>query len=467
MQTLWFAIFVSSICLEGLGRKYLPGVPSAVFYFMKDAVLLVGYFFFRPPTAVTRVARHLYRGFGVAWIAGFIWTIAELFNSEQQSLTLGIIGLRSYWLWWTVPVLIAGTLQRSTQKRRAIYILVFIAAGISVLAALQFASPPDSAMNLYSVVDGEEVSAGGSGAIIPITGRARVSSTFSYISGFSDFAILVPTLLLSLGLETQDRRLRRFALFATVVSAAVVPMSGSRSSIILGIAVLTITAWTAGFLFTRIGRRIVIGAIAVTIVALVAFPDAFFGVQSRFSDTDETSSRIEQAAVFLPPVALYLFDYPVLGLGTGMQQGGNLRQLLHVYPKYEVELETGKYLVELGAIGYLLIWTAKFGLIVALLRSYSILKRAGRRGSAGAALSYAVLTLNGTLTFDHIWQALYFTGCGIILAEVVAAVRRDPVMPANRSSAMLRLQAETVTPVAFQAPLGTSQPEVNGRSTAK
>ena len=35
MQALWYTLLVSSICLEGLGRKYLPAVPSLVFYFLK------------------------------------------------------------------------------------------------------------------------------------------------------------------------------------------------------------------------------------------------------------------------------------------------------------------------------------------------------------------------------------------------------------------------------------------------
>src|ERR1017187_5014879 len=68
-------------------------------------------------------------------------------------------------------------------------------------------------------------------------------------------------------------------------------------------------------------------------------------------------------------------------------------------------------------------WMAKLGLMVGLLRSYSILNRAGRRGSAGAALSYAAMTMVGNLTFDHNWQALYFMGCGFVLAEVVDVLR--------------------------------------------
>jgi hypothetical protein len=32
----------------------------------------------------------------------------------------------------------------------------------------------------------------------------------------------------------------------------------------------------------------------------------------------------------------------------------------------------------------------------------------------------------GNLTFDHIWQALYFLGCGFILSEVVSVMRPPP-----------------------------------------
>jgi hypothetical protein len=86
-------------------------------------------------------------------------------------------------------------------------------------------------------------------------------------------------------------------------------------------------------------------------------------------------------------------------------------------------------LIELGPVGYLLVWTAKLGLIIALIRAYALLKRAGRRGAAGAALSYAALTMVGSQTFDHVWQALYFLGCGFILAEVISVQRARAVVP--------------------------------------
>jgi hypothetical protein len=69
--------------------------------------------------------------------------------------------------------------------------------------------------------------------------------------------------------------------------------------------------------------------------------------------------------------------------------------------------------------------------MVAFLRSYRILKRAGRRAAAGAALSYAAVTFFGSITFDHIWQALFFVGAGFILAETKTALESLRAEPAG------------------------------------
>ena len=384
--------------------------------------MLAGYFLVRIPPSVTRTIKLLYRGFGGFWAVALLWTFIQCFNPEHQSPLLALIGMRAYWLWWLAPFIVTGFLLERARKRRAIQILLFLTIGISVLAALQFAAPPDSALNLTSVVDGEAQYAADF-AIVGTTGRARVSSTFSFVSGFQDFVILIPTLLLSLGLNTDDRRLRTWALLTTLLAASVVPMTGSRTAIILGGGVLLLTSWSAGLFFTVIGRRIMVGAIVGAVLAIVAFPDAFLGVRDRF-DSDETNDRLVAAATVLPPVALMALDYPPGGLGTGMQQ--NARASLRVYPKWEGELENHRYLIELGVVGFCLVWTTKLGVMVALLRAYRILQRAGRRAAAGAALSYAAVTFFGNLTFDHIWQALFFIGCGFILAETISALESNP-----------------------------------------
>lgn len=435
MEVAWFVALVSAICLEGLGRRYLPFIPSGAFYFLKDAVLLLGYFLFRPSGEVGRLVTYLYRGFAIFFVISIGWTVAEVFNPSQASLSLGIIGLRSYWLWWFAPPVVASALSRPKLRERAIYVLVALSLGIAGLAAMQFASPADSSLNMYSVWNGEEVYSADT-AVVQSTGRARVSSTFAFPSGFSAFAILVPTLLLSLALDSKSPRLRTAALVGTLVTAAVVPMAGSRSSVVEGVAVLFITMWASGLFFTRVGRRVLLGSVVAAFVATAAFPDALLGVQSRFDNADETAGRFMDLAAILPPVALATYDYPAIGIGTGMEQ--NARVSFGVDSPWDVEAENGRYLMELGPMGYFVVWMSKLGIMVALVRGYRILKLAGRRGSAGAALSYAALTMFGTLTFDHNWQALFFLGCGFILAEVLAARQSMAAVAAPAQQALGR-----------------------------
>src|SRR6185312_10374710 len=178
---VWFVLLFSTICLEGLGRRYLPQIPSVAFYFAKDLVLLFGYLRFGPTTNVKNIAGYLYRGFGLAWVIAFGWTVIELVNPQQKSVVLGLIGLRAYWLWWLAPALIATVLQDERNKRRGIQVLLVMATGISLLAMVQFASPPTADVNLYSVVNGEEVYA--DQTTVASTGRARVASTFSFLTG--------------------------------------------------------------------------------------------------------------------------------------------------------------------------------------------------------------------------------------------------------------------------------------------
>jgi hypothetical protein len=422
MEAAWFTALFSAICLEGLGRRYLPFIPSVAFYFLKDVILAIGYLLFRPAPGVSKIVSHLYRGFGLFWIIGFVWTVIEVFNPRQTSPILALVGLRAYWVWWFAPALIAQILSRERNKRHAIYVFLVMSMGIAVLAALQFAAPSNSSLNLYTVQGGEEIYAADM-AVVGTTGRARVASTFSFLSGFQDFTILVPALLLALGLEAKQGRFRNAAFLGTFATAAVLPMSGSRSGIILGAGVLLITAWTSGLFFTRVGRRVLIGGVVAAVLSVTLFPDAILGVQDRFQDTDETHGRYMDALeAFVPPLAIAQVDGPpFLGVGTGMQQ--NARASMHVEAEWNEEIETRRYIVELGPIGFLAIWFTKVGLMVALFRAARILKRVGRRGAAAAATSYAVMTLFGSLTYDHVWQALYFLGCGFILAEVVSVSR--------------------------------------------
>jgi hypothetical protein len=184
-------------------------------------------------------------------------------------------------------------------------------------------------------------------------------------------------------------------------------------------ALCVLVAWRAGLVFTAAGRRIMMLGVGAGLMMVFAFPDAIQGVMDRFASED-TEARFEQLTSLIPPIPLTTADYPLMGLGTGMQQAFRLRFGVPA-GKYLSEVEFIRYLVEVGALGYLLVWLARLGLVVALWRASKVLKKAGRRAAAGAAVSYALLTFFGSPTFDHIFSALYFLGFGFILHEAVHA----------------------------------------------
>jgi hypothetical protein len=442
MKKHWFLVFMSAICLEGLGRRYIPQIPSMGFIVLKDVLLVLGFMLFKPQQSVIRINRYLYRGYSMAWLGMCVWAFFEMFNPEQPSFLLALVGMRAYSLWWLAPPLIATVLENVDQRRRAIYVLGLMTVGISLLAAVQFVSPADAGINVYTIQEGAEVSAAGLGAVVTETGRARVASTFAFISGFCDYTILIPPLLLSFGLETSDKRLRLLSLAATAVCAMTLPMGGNRSSVVLGVIVLVITGWSTGFFTTRAGRRILMGGLVGVVISAAVFPEAISGVQSRFG-YDETTSRFVSALKVLPPVAMAIGEYPMVGAGTGVTQ--NAAVTLHVNTKWVAELESDRLLIELGPAGFLLEWVARLGLLVAFVRASSILKRAGRRAVSGAALSYAAVTFFGNLVFDHVWQSLYFVGAGFILAETKSA------LDAQRAAARQKVAGIGPPPVSVRA----------------
>jgi hypothetical protein len=421
---IWMACLIFSICFEGQARKYFSA-PDALFYFLKDAVLLAGLPLFGIRRDVLRSAAWAYGPFVLALAAAFLWTFMQTMNPDHRSFVLAAVGMRSYWLWWLAPLIIASALREPEQRDRVVAVLIVTCLAIAGFAFLQFARPADDPINAYAWSAEETAKDMEKAAVVGTTKRARVSSTFSYITGFTNFTVLVPGLLLALALGQAHTWIRGLGFLAVILMAIATPMSGSRSPIVLSGIFITIVVLTAGVLRSRAARRAVLAAAIALPLAVVVAPQAVEGLSDRFGGSD-TESRLLESLYILPPVAVTSFDYPVMGLGTGMEQ--NARVAMGIPSPYHVEAGEGRYLVELGVLGYLLFWLARLGLVLALIKAGLFVRRSGRLGIAGACFGYAALTMFGRMAFDHVWAALYFTGMGFFL-YTVHAVRMERAIP--------------------------------------
>ena len=54
-------------------------------------------------------------------------------------------------------------------------------------------------------------------------------------------------------------------------------MSGSRGAVRAQLGLCSMVAWRAGLIFTRVGRRIIMLAVAAGFISVFAFPDALQG----------------------------------------------------------------------------------------------------------------------------------------------------------------------------------------------
>ena len=412
-RRLWFCALVVAICFEGIGRKFVPSLSQMTWYFLKDAVLILGLTAFGLGSHTVGWARRLYSGFGPVLAAAGAWTLMEVGNPGQASILLGVLGVRAYWLWWIAPLVVANALRDERDFRFAELTLGVVGIIAGIVAAIQFELPSDSPINQYAwKTDVSDI------ARVAATGRVRVTSTFSYLSGFADLTIVGVPLLLALGLSESRSRVGRVAVLGAAVLGMAAPMTGSRSAAILGSAGTLVVLWAAGFLATRRGRRLAITAAGIAAAVWFGSRTAVEGVQSRLGGED-TQGRLAEILEFLPPVALATYDYPFWGIGTGMQQ--NARIAMGIRPSWEAEGEQGRYLIELGPVGYLLVWLARLGLALALFRGASRLRRGGQRALSGAALVLGGLAIISDLAFDHVWQALFFVATGIVLRGVLAA----------------------------------------------
>jgi hypothetical protein len=408
---VWWAALLSAICLEGLGRRYLP-IQPAILYFAKDVILVFGIFAVGFHPVVARRGLRLGRTLPILVAATALWCVGSLLLPGHPSVLLGLLGTRQYLLWWIAPFLCASALVREGSTGRPERLLALLTLLICGLAAYQFGQPTDARVNSY-VWDHESASAV---AAVGSTGRVRVSSTFSYITGFADFVILMVPLLLACAVQRTPRLSSRLMFVAAALLAAAAPMSGSRATVLYVATSCLVVLGVSGTFRSRRGLAALAALLLAAGLGVWISPDATQGVQDRFSSSD-TAQRFQEIALAFPIFTMMETEYPAMGAGVGVLQNAATAQQMET--QWIAEAEPQRVLIELGIPGYLLVWLSRLALAVALIRAGRILSRAGERGWAGAAWTYVAFTFLLALTTDHVAQALFFIGVGFILARVM------------------------------------------------
>lgn len=422
-------VAVIAALLEGAIRKW--GVPQAqeIVYFLKDIFLAGAYvrFFLFPEPEIRRVNVN-----GPTLLVTLVGAIVFLsaLNPNIGSIPAAILGLKIYLFYIPMAFMMPFLFKDEKDVVRQLSLFALFAIPICLLGVLQFFSSRFSLLNVYAHEAGnlENTVYGVQApnvASFGLADHARITGTFSFISGMVAYLLAVTGITLAVLTSPVVR-------FRIILLAGVLPltvanslMSGSRAAV-LGQGIVILVMFGASFFIKSSGKSK--GSIAVIIalgIALIAvrflFQDATTAYQQRTGSAEanqEMFDRIFQTATALES-GFESGGWTGLGIGLTHPATNAVRGFFgHPPPRTSpppMESEPTQILIELGVAGFLAWYALRFGLI------YLTFQNIGRSSSPFFKslnvflLTFQIVHLQLQFMLNHTAQFLFWAMYGITL----------------------------------------------------
>ncbi len=416
------------LVLEGAVRKWLFVEAQDIIYFGKDVLLLAaygGYLVNRPRLRDRWVppAPALYFTLTVAAVFG----VFEVFNPLLPNFFVGLIGFKSYFLYVPLIFVLPAVFPNDEALARFLRRFLLLSIPVDLLAVAQFFSPPTSILNTYARASDDPISAVtfGSSAFVRVTG------TFSFISGYSAYLTAIVMLGLA-ALATTQWRLRGNLTVYLALGLAVVGMlmTGSRGPVVIIAILFPLYWWLAVAREKKSGAtlvRLVIGVVLLAGFVSVIGRDAFGAFRGRtVASGDEFSGRI--TTPFTAPFAS-LQDAGPFGYGIGATHQAATAVTKGIVPYswlegHLVEVESGRVMLELGPLGFLLVYFGRILLAVFAFFQVFKLRTLFHRSIAVAGLLVFLAALPAGTVFDVTTGLLYWFFGGMLFLVICLDRRR-------------------------------------------
>ena len=444
------------VIFEGAIRKwFVPGAQD-LFYFAKDVFLLGAYAGFLQSSARRRSQVPTSPVLSALLVVGMFLGVLEIFNPNLPNLLVGILGFKAYFFYvpliWVLPAMYRTDQELAVALRR--YLLLAIPVG--ALAVAQFFSPAGSVLNTYarttgSIDDVSSIVTFGSSAYV------RVTSTFSFISGYTSY-LLATTIFLLIWMANARWRLRGNVLMYGTLGMTLLGMlmSGSRGPVLLLLGLFPFY-WWLGILREQGGGstfgRLLLGlSLLIAVLAWVG-QDAFGAFYDRaLGGAQDVSSRM-----ITPLQAPFhvIGDAGAFGFGIGATHQTAaavtpglppfiwLRGLL-------IEVESGRVMLELGIIGFVVTYLTRIYLIFFSFGQIFRLRTRFHRSLAMGSFLYILGSLPGGIVFEVTSGLYYWTFVGLVFL----AMRLD------REAVRMARAAQVAAP----APVPAAQPAAAWRA---
>lgn len=358
-----------AVILEGAIRKWVFPQGQELVYFLKDIFLIGAYIrFYLSPDLEIRAYR-LRVPVTLVLLLVAVVSFSAL-NPNIGSPLLAAYGLKIYFMYLPLVFMMPFLFRSERELVRQLTWYALLAIPVCLLGVLQWQSDRFSLINTFAQ-GMDETGATGFG----FGERARITGSFSYLTGHTTFVIFFGALHLAL-LSLKEVPWKWLLLGVSLpLLAGNALMGGARASVV------TLAFVTAGFGVATFGGRIgsskhffaILAAGVVFALAGVAymFTDAWANWMTRFQISgDSMRSRVIEHPLYALSMAAEDGGFFGYGIGTAHPATDAIRSRLKIpatekkVPVYDNEL--GQILVELGALGFigwyglrlLLLWLA-------------------------------------------------------------------------------------------------------------
>jgi hypothetical protein len=418
------------LVVEGAIRKWLLPDAQELVYFGKDILLVGVYLGFLNDPIRRRLPIKVPPVLQAALLAGVSIGALQVVNPALPNLLVGLLGFKSYFLY--VPLLWVVPAAFSTDRELAVFLrsYVLLAIPVGLLATAQFLSPADNPLNTYARAGAQ----GGYAVSFGTSPQVRVTGTFSYITGYSSYVLTVTILALAILAATRWRYRGNLRVFAALgLTLLGMLMTGSRGPVFMLVLLLPLY-WWLGMVRERegisvIGRFLLAASVLAVLLNYVG-SDAIGAFYGRATGGGDITGRL--TGPFIEPVGL-AGDAGLLGFGIGATHQAAEAVTKGILP-YSwlhgllVENEPGRVMLELGVVGFVVVYLARIYLILLALRGVFTLKTSFHRAIATSCVLFFLAHLPGGVVFNVTAGVYYWFFAGLLFL----AVRLDAIRPAEQ-----------------------------------
>jgi hypothetical protein len=415
----WIVALLCAIVFEGAFRKWLlPAAFGSVAYLSKDAIGLV-FVFTHPIAPRFRVVCRTRVLFGVVGIVLLYPLLVGLTGAEAPA----ILRFKNAVLWPLIALHLAANMDSRTLDRITRF-LAPVVIGMAVLGVFQYGSSPGAFVNRFpwQIYDSDVAITFGAMAGVRATG------TFSFISGMTNFAVIVFGFLLWRLLVMKDARERKFIL-AGMAAAVVCGLTTGSRYIVFGMGLPTVLTLLASRNFIAL-MRLSLAAILVAVVLWLGAGSGFLGafIDRWQNSADSMANRITGAGGYSADYGQILDDEPFgagLGQASVLAHRAGIENVMYEQPISTLIVEAGYF----GIIALGITALAGLSLVREGLSSRSAVFYLGVFAIAGLAL-YGLVN---DAWHDHTGTALGWSFIGFwfsthptfVAAEAEAALADD------------------------------------------